>query len=427
MRWKASASDIGEDSYNDNMSVDLYNDFINRINTQELAPEQFRSYFWSGGTPYLSISHYPDLDGKAVPGSVETVYIDGDCNKACLKSKGKFSDSKIGKAAFEAVKDNPNQPEDKKVRVSIGFLDWAHVHKSNNFRFDRTDVDDICTECLKEMLKGKSKGKIYLAGQLVHLALTRVPANKRTEMEVDKSMTTRKEDAESIIGEELAEELEKGAELIGKSEALVIKAEDEVEVEKAKVEDKKPEDDEEDEDMEEEKCSGKKKKVSKAEVLFSEIKSELAEIKSLIVPVPVEVHEHILDASIGKLKSDFDNAVTVSNLSTEDRLKLMQPAFNELGEVVKEKVSISALPVQETVQTDVQTEQPDMVKAFSEALQPLQQQLGLLSAQMAELKKAPQVSTVPTRISLPPQLVQQKSVVVKSETPNLRAMIERTT
>jgi len=105
----------------------------------------------------------------------------------------------------------------------------------------------------------------------------------------------------------------------------------------------------------------------------------------------------------------------------------MQPAFNELGEVVKEKVSISALPVQETVQTDVQTEQPDMVKAFSEALQPLQQQLGLLSAQMAELKKAPQVSTVPTRISLPPQLVQQKSVVVKSETPNLRAMIERTT
>lgn len=173
MRWKASASDIGEDSYNDNMSVDLYNDFINRINTQELAPEQFRSDFWSGGTPYLSISHYPDLDGKAVPGSVETVYIDGDCNKACLKSKGKFSDTKIGRASFEAVKDNPNQPEDKKVRVSIGFLDWAHVHKSNNFRFDRTNVDDICTECLKEMLKGKSKGKIYLAGQLVHLALTR--------------------------------------------------------------------------------------------------------------------------------------------------------------------------------------------------------------------------------------------------------------
>ena len=493
MRWKASASDIGEDSFNDNMSIELYQDFIRRIESSEIVPEQFRSNFWMGGMPYLSISHYPDLEGKAVPGTIEAAYIDGDCNKACFKSKGTFSDTPIGRAAFEAVKDNPNQPEDKKVRVSIGFLDWMHKHKSNNYLFERQDVEDICPECLKEMLKDKSVGKIYLAGQLVHEALTRVPANKRTEMEVDRTMTTRKEDAESIIGEELAEDIDKEAKLVGKSEALVIKAEDEdvlvekmtrAQAEKECTDPKtgkvdrdcvrrklgkeggkdgdgdtgdrggKPHDegqdggdgggiiaqhpggfrpkavvdDEEDCDcndpknMEKEKCKGKKKE--KAD--FDELKAQLAEIKSLIHPEPAP--EHILDAAISKLKADFDDAITVSNLPVDDRLKLLQPAFDQLGEIVKEKVSLSSIPVQETVHNDVQS-QPDVVKAFIDALQPIQQQLGLLSAQMAELKRPPttQVVQVPERRSLNPQLIQQKSTVVKSETPNLRAIIDRTT
>ena len=473
MRWKASASDIGEDSFNDNMSIELYRDFVRRIESQELAPEQFRSNFWQGGMPYLSISHYPDLEGKAVPGTIDVAYIDGDCNKACFKSKGTFSDTPIGRAAFEAVKGNIYQPEDTKVRVSIGFLDWSHKHKSNNYLFERADIDDICPECLKEMIKGKPQGKIYLAGQLVHEALTRVPANKRTEMEVDKSMTTRKEDAESIIGEELAEELDKEAKLIGKSEALVIKAKDEEcpkgmdekECERWKKDHKrggdKPHDEGQDGDrqgkdtivqaptgrpsksttsddeecdcddpknMEKEKCKGKKKE--KAD--FDEIKSELAEIKSLLKsPSEVELGDfkpHVLDAAISKLKSDFDDAVIVSNLPVDDRLKLLQSAFDQLGEVVKEKVSMASIPVQVPVQNTPQTDATDMVQAFSEALKPLQQQLGLLSAQMAELKKPAQTtSTVPTRISVSPQLIQQRSTVVKSETPHLRELIERTT
>jgi hypothetical protein len=57
--------------------------------------------------------------------------------------------------------------------------------------------------------------------------MTRVPANKRTKMEVERSMTTKKEDATSIIGEELAEEIDVMAKMVGKSEALVVKTEDE--------------------------------------------------------------------------------------------------------------------------------------------------------------------------------------------------------
>jgi len=65
-------------------------------------------------------------------------------------------------------------------------------------------------------------------------------------MEVERSMTTRKEDAASIIGDELADELEEEAALIGKSEALVIKSEeeeieDEPIVEEAEIEEKVPE------------------------------------------------------------------------------------------------------------------------------------------------------------------------------------------
>jgi hypothetical protein len=437
--------------------------------------------------PYLSISHYSDLEGKAVPGMVDAVYIDGDCQKACFKSKGTFSDTPIGRAAFEAVRDNPNQPEDNKVRVSIGFLDWAHVHKSNNYKFMREDVDDICPECWKEMLKGKSKGKIYLAGQLVHEALTRVPANKRTEMEVDKSMTTRKEDASTIIGEELAEKLEKEAKLVGKSEALVIKADDDddaepipvgdVEIEESTTEEECPDGMDKEEckkwrkqhkkqeggrngktpiveaptarpsksetaeepcdcddpaNMEKEKCKGKKKEKSD----FEELKAELLEIKSLLTPKPTtetdEVKTHVLDASIAKLKADFDDAVTVSNLSVDDRLKLLQPSFEQLGEVVKEKVSISVIPAQEPVQTNVQNVTSDLAKSLADVLQPLYQQLSLLSAQVTELKRqptvvAPQPVVVPNRISLDPKLIQQRSTVVKSETPKLRAIIEQTT
>jgi len=36
--------------------------------------------------PYLSISHYPDLEGKAVPGELQSIYMDGNR----LKGRGRF-------------------------------------------------------------------------------------------------------------------------------------------------------------------------------------------------------------------------------------------------------------------------------------------------------------------------------------------------
>jgi len=42
LRWKASASDVFDDSLLDNMTAELFDDFTARINSGELAPEEFR-------------------------------------------------------------------------------------------------------------------------------------------------------------------------------------------------------------------------------------------------------------------------------------------------------------------------------------------------------------------------------------------------
>jgi len=223
MRCRAVASDTVEDSYGDSMSIPLFNDFIARINNGEPVPEMYRSDFWEGGMPYVSISHYWDLDGKAVPGEVRSVYVDGNR----LKSLIVLDDSPLGRACFRAICDDlyGENPPEEKVRISIGFLDWQHRHKSNSVIFTRNSLDDKCVECFKG-----NTGLEFLRGQLIHEAFTRVPVNERTSIEVERSdmAKTREEDAASIIGEDLAEEIESESKLVGKSEALVVKSDEDV-------------------------------------------------------------------------------------------------------------------------------------------------------------------------------------------------------
>jgi hypothetical protein len=114
-----------------------------------------------------------------------------------------------------------------KIRISIGFLDLEHKHmvgkgKTPDYTFTRKGLQDICPMCQEGI-----GNKVYTKGQLVHLALTRVPVNPRTNMEVAKAMTieTKKQDAESIVGKELSDTLEEKSLL---SSYLVTKAEEKV-------------------------------------------------------------------------------------------------------------------------------------------------------------------------------------------------------
>jgi hypothetical protein len=242
MRWKADTSDVDSDLYDDNMSMELFSDFLERIKRSELPPETIRSdytsKYWSGGMPYLSLSHYSDLDGDAVPGSVDSLFVDGKF----LKAKGRLYNSKLGQAVWNSLRDDLEQKSDNHdpVRISIAFLDYQHTHKDTGTVFTRSFTEDggmVCSECQANAKKKKIGGKIFNKGLLIHLAMTRVPVNQRTLMEVDKAMTTRKEDAESIVGPDLAAEIDVKSKLVGKAdlEDVVVTRADDVVVDETPV------------------------------------------------------------------------------------------------------------------------------------------------------------------------------------------------
>jgi len=222
--WAASTSDTGFDKYDTRMSKSLFKDFVKRIKEGEPAPKQFQSTFWKGGMPYLSIAHYPDLNGFGHVGIADEVRIDGDF----LKSKGLWGNDtnpSLAETAFRSVvRDIQNKvPFDKRIRVSISFIDWEHQHADGSV-FTRRSLYERCSYCAEYTQKGTT----FLKGQLVHFALTRVPANERTAIiAVERSMTTQKDDAVSIVGEEEASKLEARAKeaFVSKSEAVVNKSE----------------------------------------------------------------------------------------------------------------------------------------------------------------------------------------------------------
>jgi hypothetical protein len=376
----------------------------------------FCSEFWSGGIPYLSVSHYDDLNGNGVPGIPDVVYVDGKI----LKAKGKYFDTPLGRACFKSVCESLHAAPEKPVRISIAFYDYMHRHKSTGIIFERKSLDDSCKECLREavdkFLDGKeSDGKEYLRGHLIHLAHTRVPVNKRTNMEVDRSMTTKLEDAESIVGEELAKELdEKEKSLVGKSEAtpsdaLVIKAESE----------KCPDCGKELKEGEKHSCEGKKKK---AEYDFAQLESKVDKMLSILTAPEEPKPVHVLDESLSQFKNDFDS-VMLSDTTVDEKLRSLQDPINVVGNTVISVVRAESKPVTpEKVESD-------KLNQMAEAIATLAQRMELISTQLSN----PQVrhesvvatpATPPRRsISLPPELLAKKA---ESITPKLHDIIMRT-
>lgn len=224
-RWAAVASDTDLDSYNDQMSIMLYEDFISRIEAEEVAPAVFTSEAWQGGMPYLGLSHYLDLNGAGIVGTPVAVYVDGNR----LKAKGTFKDTPLGDASYEAIKldQKSDIDPDKRIRISIAFVDWEHAHGDEIFT--RESLVDECPICARD-----EGDMIYRKGQLVHLALTRVPVNDRTPIWLEeRAMVTMKEDALSVLGEENEEivegidKLAKKDKKISRSQAVVIKSDEE--------------------------------------------------------------------------------------------------------------------------------------------------------------------------------------------------------
>lgn len=374
MRWRAVASDTSPDLYSEKMSNDLFDDFISRIKSNAPVPSPFDEVLnedWNGGMPYISISHYKSgTSMKNVPGIIEQVYRDGDR----LKATGNLHDNDMGRATFKSLCDDlytEKAKDEGKIRISIGFLDLEHKHlgKGNtpDFLFTRSGLTDKCPMCQEG-----NGNKVYTKGQLVHLALTRVPVNPRTDMEVNKmAIETKKDDAASIIGIELANTLEEKSLLA--SDVLVVKSEEpvvpepEVEsVEKSVVVEKKKlaadakDDeltyDEADEEKREQRRNRPAGERSMLENSYVSLEAKIEEMKSQGVPAETALREiQPLFAAFGEqVKKSFEPA-KVDGVS------------NELSELVSAMKSLAEnmATFQQSVSTELATLKAQVVTKSS--------------------------------------------------------------
>jgi hypothetical protein len=445
MKWTAVNSDTSKDLYGERMTLDLYRSMIKKINANEPPPSAFKSMvcseYWCGGMPYLSIAHYPDADGKAVPGQPSDLFVDGEQ----LKAKGVLFENDLGKQVWKSLKLDENNPiNDERIRISIAFLDLAHKHGENGKVFVRNSMTDVCPECVK-----KAGNKIYLDGYLVHLALTRKPVNPRTIMQPEDIMAkksqiqTRKEDAASIVGDELANEIEKSA-LETKSDALIEMSDTPV-VEESKKMDSPDEDESAPEDEEEDKMEGKgKKDCSLTEGDIDVIKSLISESLSPLMefaktkkdvsgdeggntePVPEEdkkavAKKSVLDIATDELYNSVNSAIQLQGVSIEHRLESINPALGNLGSAITALVRES---MGEVAPAPVSNDQAIVLEAVSSLTNTVKE----LAQELAMLKEKSLVAQVPARVPAP-RSIQAQQLVTQSQTqpvnPNSVANIVR--
>jgi hypothetical protein len=391
--------------------------------------------------PYLSISHYPDLGGMAVPGEPLELFIDGKQ----LKARGYLFDNKLGNAVWKSLKeDEKKSPDEDKIRISIAFLDLAHKHGELGKVYHRLSETELCEECMDGV-----GNKIYLDGYLVHLALTRVPVNPRTLMEI-KSMTkkTRKEDAESIVPDkEIVEEIDAKAALEKKSDVLVEMADtDDIEAEPQPVGDpptvevpvveeakhtkeciKKEHTIETSED-DPEPPPDEKKKVSKKSLTDEDIAAIAETVKSMIVPdhtsLPAPKETSVLDAAVDKLYKSVDNAVKMEADVTA-KLESINPFLQEVGDVISEVVKISVSVAKSDVATsDVSS------KLILEQLNKLNDTITGVVTDVALLKSKSQTNENPSRVPVPrslaPDLVKKMITAQPDDKPaSVRDIVRR--
>ncbi len=418
MLWAATNSDTSPDLYGERMTVALYKSMLGKINRNEPPPEAFAhlvtSDWWKGGMPYVSLAHYPDGNGKAVPGMPKKLYIDGDT----LKAKGFLYDTKLGRAVWKSLRADENRTTPDKIRISIAFLDLVHKHGEDGQPFSRKSATDVCPQCLAGV-----GDKIYIDGYLVHLALTRVPVNPRTLMTVEKSMTkkTRKDDALSIVEDaEVVAEVEASA-ITAKSDVLVEMSDSDVPtpvVEEACSSDS-PKDKKKMDEEEEEPTPEKKKSLTSEDVLA------IAEaVKSLVTPAPAVAEpvaeKSMLEVSVEKLYDSVSQAVAQKNLTVEQRLETINPVLQELGvaitETVKSAVGVETAPVGNDMGIVLES-----LTSLTNSVKTLADEIAVLKAQQV----APPAQKIPSPRGINPQVQASLTTNAPVANPNSIANIVR--
>jgi len=447
MIWNAVASDTGKDGYDQRMTMALFHDFIARIEAKDPAPIQFRSTYWDGGLPYVSVAHYRDHDGKSSAGKATSVFIDGEK----FKAKGIFEsqDPRVADAVFRSIQQDiaDKVPDNVRVRVSILFADWQHKHRDGSI-FIRKSLADVCPVCA-QLGKIAAIGE-FQKGQLIQLAVTRGPVNKRTEVEAgfveERSTGGMKADAASIVGEDLANEIDAREQesWVLKSEAIVVKSDGAGETPVAAITTRS--------DLPYGGATtlaqaldftkaqnikwqlsdlymvlegvlyniievGADLVASKSAAMKEAISAFRGELETIAVvqlslasnPIQVKsegqmsdtvvITQHPLDASFVALRAKYDEVVPGSGLSRTQKFEALQPLVNELGNVIARSVEASSPMGPGDIQGLVRD-------AVNEAMKPL---LAALAGSQAQRSVA--ASSVPVARQVDPlQAVQAASV-----------------
>ena len=443
MRWSAINSDTDWDLYGERMSLELYRGMLTKIKSNTPPPEQFAEFvtsdYWRGGMPYLSIAHYPDGNGKAVPGEVRELFIDGKQ----LKAKGTLHDTKLGRAVWKSLKEDEinykNAIDTDRIRISIAFLDLAHKHGEDGKVFRRNALTDMGHECQRGVGE-----KIYLDGYLVHLALTRVPVNPRTIMLPEEELMAKKskpvtkmQDAIAVVGDVgLVEEEVVKSNLESKSlieDAMVEMSDSTPDEAPASVEEPKTEPEvveaktitvTEDElksmvaSLVEESLKGKKGGTPEGEEDAEEVDSQKSDTVSTEVAV---AEKSALEESVDRLYNVVNTVIGRAG-TKEDKLKEVQPVLELVGQEIVNVVSKSV------GETSLVT--PPVNDAVLEALQELKSQIQTIGTEVATLKaQSVSVPSLENRVPAPRSItptIMKSTVPSGDENPNsVRNIVRR--
>lgn len=377
LRWSAVCSDTAPDLANDEATTELFDSFIERMQK-------------SGKMPYVSVAHYPDasvpthlrhlLGERAIAGEVTEIYRDGNR----LKAKGTFSDTPLGHHTFSGVQADiaTNRPPTERARISIGFWDWEHAHGDMVFR--RRSLEDACPVCIAQ---GYRAPRRFTDGELEHIAVTRVPMNPRTPIELEtKSMdiNNRQEDAASIVGDEIAAALEEVTSGTPTERSLVQRAQD-------------MENDEEEKDEDEEQHPMHKSLT--AEDVAAIVRSTLTELISAANPAP---------ASAQGEEQISTEAPAESPVQTQDEYDLLalSLAGSLRSAVTPQDVDTALAALGSQAKSLVAKSNPaafNLAEALQTAVMPLAEQLAALTQRMDAIQTVVHRSAPVQAIGQPPR------------------------
>jgi cation transport regulator ChaB len=269
--------------------------------------------------PVVCLSHidYGKPSDAWVVGDTDEIYVDGRVPKA----KGTFRDTPLGKAAFASVRDDiqNDAPQNERSRFSMGFYDEG-------------------SQIIKSFLPDgqEAVGRRYHKGWIKHLALTRVPVVKETSIQAtleEKGMAkkvTKREDAASIVGDELADELVGAAEKADLEDTELILKQEEDELEEAPIEEKAEENEEEEAPPVEDEKEGEEEEApeeEKADLVTDpgatrrdQVRSLLALLETLLLEGLDEQADEANRAALGSPGTNPPTTVEMSQAGTGEPL-----------------------------------------------------------------------------------------------------------